>query len=342
VQHALALGPAIHSTPLIRALPVCVPGARVTTVASGFALEVLRGNPAIEQMSATPNPLTDLRCAVRAWRAAKLFAGEPYVALYPVANERTLLYVAGMFSGAHVRVGHAVLPELATASLPFDRSISLIGNNLQIIEALGHGSALREALSRDPELCEPQVFPSKADRVAAAELLTACGLDPAQPLAVFITQTSPTQRKSWRAERFQAVAEWLYARHGLQIVFAGTRSESAAIDEIRHGLSFPTANVAGRTSLLQLAALMGLADIAVTLDTGPMHLLRAMRVPMVVIAPAWSPAIEWLPLGNPRARILKNADLPTAPHDYIIDEVSVDEVKRGLDELLTIYPPRTR
>jgi len=127
----------------------------------------------------------------------------------------------------------------------------------------------------------------------------------------------------------------------MQIVFAGTASESLAIETLRAGLSFPTATVAGQTSLLELSAILGLADVALTLDTGPMHLARAMRLPMVIIAPAWSPAVEWLPLNNPRARILKNLDLPTAPDDYLIDEVTVPEVEQHLNELLQLYPPRT-
>jgi len=127
----------------------------------------------------------------------------------------------------------------------------------------------------------------------------------------------------------------------MQIVFAGTQAESPAIEALRSTLTQPTANVAGRTTLLQLAALFSLADIALTLDTGPMHLARAMRLPMVIIAPAWSPAIEWLPHDNPRARILKNLDLDEAPDGYIIDEVSVDDVHQNLRDLLTLYPPRT-
>jgi ADP-heptose:LPS heptosyltransferase len=127
----------------------------------------------------------------------------------------------------------------------------------------------------------------------------------------------------------------------MQIVFAGTSAESPAIDALRAGLTFPTASVAGQTSLLELSAILGLADIALTLDTGPMHLARAMRLPMVIIAPAWSPAVEWLPLNNPRARILKNLDLPTAPDDYLIDEVTVPEAEQHLKDLLQLYPPRT-
>ena len=126
----------------------------------------------------------------------------------------------------------------------------------------------------------------------------------------------------------------------MQIVFAGTAAESPAIEALRSGLSFPTATVAGQTSLLELSAILGLADIALTLDTGPMHLARAMRLPMVIIAPAWSPAVEWLPLNNPRARILKNLDLPTPPpDDYLIDEVTVPEVEQHLNELLPSTHP---
>jgi len=44
--------------------------------------------------------------------------------------------------------------------------------------------------------------------------------------------------------------------------------------------------------------------------------------------------VEWLPVGDPRFRILKNADMPVATPDYIIDEVSVEEVNTALMELM--------
>ena len=251
------------------------------------------------------------------------------------------MILSALLAGAPTRVGFTLLPELAAAHLHFDPRLSQIANNLRIIEVLGHGPALLDQLQSNPSLIEPQVFPS-ADAVATArQLLHEQGIDESKPIAVFITQTSPTQRKSWREDRFRAVAETLHRTHNMQIVFAGTASESPAIEALRAGLSFHTATVAGQTSLLELSAILGLADIALTLDTGPMHLARAMHLPMVIIAPAWSPAVEWLPLNNPRARILKNLDLPTAPDDYLIDEVTVPEVEQNLNELLTLYPPRT-
>jgi ADP-heptose:LPS heptosyltransferase len=341
LQYPLALGTAIHATPLIAAIQAAIPDARVSAAASGFAFEVLRNNPGLERLIPTPSPLRELLPAANALRKAKPFGRERYAVLLTTGNERSRITLAAMLSGAPTRVGFMLIPELASTYLSYDPRISQIANNLRIIEALGHGPAILQQLQSNPSLLEPQVFPSSDDTAAAHRLLTEQGIDEAKPLAVFITQTSPTQRKSWREDRFQAVAEIFHRDHGMQIVFVGTSAESPAIEALRVGLSFPTATVAGQTSLLELSAIMGLADIAVTLDTGPMHLARAMRLPMVIIAPAWSPAVEWLPLNNPRARILKNADLPSAPVDYLIDEVSVADVENQIRNLLTLYPPRT-
>ena len=104
------------------------------------------------------------------------------------------------------------------------------------------------------------------------------------------------------------------------------------------GFAFPTTSVAGKTSITQLAAVMSLCNVGLTLDTGPMHVGRAVGLPMVVIAPAWSPPLEWLPIEADRFRVLKNGDIPVAPVDYIIDEVSVDEVQSALQDFIQRYP----
>ena len=319
-----------------------LPGSRIVAGASGFGLGVLQGNPGLERMFAMPSPFEDLPGAVRTLRAERVFGGEPYAVLQTTGNGRSRVTLAAMLGGGHIRVGFSIHPEFSAAPLVFDPQQSQIANNLQILAALGHGEAFAGALGRDPALAEPRVYPSAEDFERARTLLREAGIALDRPLAVFITQTSPTQRKSWRPERFRSAGEMLSREYGAQIVFGGTAAEAPAIERLRSGMRATTANMAGKTSLLQMSALFGLADVALTLDTGPMHLARAMRLPMVVIAPAWSPPLEWLPLGNPRARILKNLDLPTAPEGYVIDEVSTEEAEQALRELLALYPSGSR
>ena len=332
LQHSTALGTAIHATPLIPALRAAVPACRIVVVASGFGVDVFRNNPGVDQLIETPSPLKDLRGAVRALRAQHPFRGSNYATLTSTGNERTKVLAQSVLSGFSQRVGFTVVPQMYRAPLEFDVTRSQIANNLSILEALGHTS----------RHFEPQIFFAPDDRIEAQEILAAEGVGPDQPVAIFTTQTSITQRKSWRAERFRAAADFLVQRYGAHIDFIGTAAESAAIDQLRGGLSYPTTSVAGKTTLPLLAALMSLATVGLTLDTGPMHIGRAVGLPMVIIAPAWSPPIEWLPLGDPCFRILKNADMPAATAGYIIDEVSVDEVNSELADLLAQarYPGR--
>lgn len=330
LQYPSALGTAIHATPLVPALRHAVPGCRIAVAAGGFGLNVFRLNPGIDHVIETPNPLHDFKGAVATLRRQKLFDGAPYITVTSTGNERTIVALQAVLSGAALRVGFTVTPELYRVPLTYNRSLSQIANNLRIVGALGHGS----------RHFEPEMFFGDQDLDDARTTLAHSGVQRGQPVVVFITQTSVTQRKGWRVERFRGVARFLTERYGAHILFVGTSAEAAAIDELRGGLDFPTTSVAGKTSLSQLAALMSLCNVGLTLDTGPMHIGRAVGLPMAIIAPAWSPPVEWLPVGNPRFRILKNADMLSAPPDYIIDEVTVEEVTEALADLIACYSVR--
>ena len=332
LQYPSALGTAVHATPLVEALRAAVPGCRIAVAANGMAVEIFRHHPGVEVVVETPNPLKDLKGAVGSLRRQNPFDGEVYATLTSTGNERTLIGLMSVLSGASVRVGFTVAPGLFRVGMGFDYERSQIANNLRIVDALGHVA----------QHFEPKVFYSAADMAFARACLEERGVDLTRPIAVLVTQTSVTQRKSWREERFRAVAEFLCERYGAQVVFVGTAGESARIDGLRAGLGFATASVAGVTNLTELTALLKLSDVAVTLDTGTMHLGRAVGLPMVIIAPAWSPPIEWLPLGDPRFVILKNLDMERAPEDYVIDEVSVAEVTGALERLLAQYPVGSR
>jgi ADP-heptose:LPS heptosyltransferase len=328
LQHATALGTAIHSTPLIPALRAAVPDAHIVVAASGFGLEVFRNNPGIDTLIEMPSPIRNRRA--HKVLARHLPAGS-FTTLTPTGNERTAIALAARFAKAGNLCGFTIAPELYRRPLRYDTALSQIANNLRLVEATGHAAAA---------LYEPQIFSSEEDRTYAQSLLD--GYDPRRPLVSFVTQTFIKQRKSWRPERLLAAAQFLIERFDAQIVFVGSESERATIEELRSEVQGTTWNVAGQTSISQLAAMLNLCDIGLTLDTGTMHVGRAVGLPMVIIAPAWSPPVEWLPLGNPRFTILKNLDLQAAPPNYVIDEVSVYEVTAALSDLLARYPPKPR
>ncbi len=322
LQYPAALGSAVHATPLVAALKAAVPGCRVTVLANGFAAEIFRGNPGVDRLVVTANPTGDLWGAMRDIRAA-LPRGVGYATLTTVFNERTSIGLAAVLAGAKSLVGYTLAPGLFRKVLVDDPALSLIAKNLKLVGALGHGDAGH---------FEPQVFFSAED-LAHARGLVGRFAEPERPLAVMVTQTSVTQRKGWRVERFGEVGRWLEGR-GMNVVLVGSKGEAGAVAGVVAAIGGGAMSVAGETNLGELAALLSLCRVGVTLDTGTMHIGRAVGLGMVIVAPAWSPVVEWLPVGDERFVILKNLEMERAAEGYVIDEVTVGEVVGGVESLL--------
>lgn len=95
------------------------------------------------------------------------------------------------------------------------------------------------------------------------------------------------------------------AEMGLQVVLTGSASEWELADTIAHKMKAPAVNLAGRTSLGALAALLSESQLLVCNDTGVSHLAAALRVPSVVVF-SGSDLQRWAPLDLVRHRALSH------------------------------------
>lgn len=100
--------------------------------------------------------------------------------------------------------------------------------------------------------------------------------------------------RSWPADRFAAVARTLIA-DGHPVVLTGSATERDRAAGIAELAGLPAAaNLAGRTDLATLAALVAGASLLVSVDTGAAHLASAYATPSVVLfGPA--PVERWGP-----------------------------------------------
>ncbi len=112
-----------------------------------------------------------------------------------------------------------------------------------------------------------------------------------EPYALLVPGGAPHRpEKRWPAARYRALAQWLGER-GTTPVLLGTAAEAPLTGQIADGLA-GTRDLAGQTSLLDLAALARTAAVAVGNDTGPMHLTAVAGCPSIVLyAAASDPAL---------------------------------------------------
>lgn len=114
------------------------------------------------------------------------------------------------------------------------------------------------------------------------------------PGAVVVHVGAAYGSRSWPAERFAVVARTL-AASGRRVVLTGSSAERDRADAVAAAAGLPdAANLAGRTGLAELAALVADAALVVTVDTGAAHLATAYATPSVVLfGPA--PVVRWGP-----------------------------------------------
>ena len=122
--------------------------------------------------------------------------------------------------------------------------------------------------------------------------------------------------KRWPAEKFIAATREIQHRTNCTWLVLGGRGDAAIANRIESAIpSPPTAilNLAGKTTLRELMALLKVCRVLLTNDSGPMHVAAALGTPVVVPFGSTSPELTGPGLpGDPRLRVLKS-DAPCSP-----------------------------
>jgi heptosyltransferase-2 len=122
--------------------------------------------------------------------------------------------------------------------------------------------------------------------------------------------------KRWPADRFIAAAREIQKQTNCVWLILGGKGDvetAARIESETHNSQLTTHNLAGKTSLRELMALLKSSRVLLTNDTGPMHVAAALGTPVVVPFGSTSPELTGPGLpGDPRHHLLKSG-APCSP-----------------------------
>ncbi len=152
-----------------------------------------------------------------------------------------------------------------------------------------------------------RIYLSPETEATAAQLLARHNL---KEFAVLAPGTM-WETKHWLPERFAETGRLLMQR-GLGIVLVGTPRDKDRC-RIVVDLCPGAVDLSGQTSVGELAAIIKRAKVAVTNDSGSMHLAVAMETPVVSVFGPTNP-VHIGPYGRPQAVV--RLDLPCSPCNY--------------------------
>jgi ADP-heptose:LPS heptosyltransferase len=289
------IGDIVLCSAFLRELRANLPDAWITLVVKKPLVDLVAACPYVNevlpydwQVSPYWGPIQLLVRALRLART-RLWRNRFDIALLPRWNTdyygaSQLLYVSG--AGRRVAYSAMVTARKADANRGYDRLFTdlltdreprhEVERNLQMIRVLG-------GTVRDDRL---EVWTRPQDDATVTELLRAEGITPGERL-VALGVSARHAKKVWPADNFLELGRWLHEKIGARLLVVGSQEDARAGQVLELALGRTVINLAGRTTLRELAALMRRVNLFVGNDSGPKHIAAAAGAPVVEIS--WHP-----------------------------------------------------
>ena len=321
------IGDLILTTPAITALRRNYPDAHITLAVSKECAELL---PAISNV----DRLLIARRNLRDVAMVSSVAGKKFDYCIDFSrNDRSAFLT--LLSGARRRVAsYRVREQSKTRARVYTdlvgvrvRDMHTIDYNLALLEPLGVRAA-----SSAPQLELPRAAIEKAEALRRDWKIT-------RPY-VILHPGSARPEKLWDAARWAEIIDHFGRDNEFDLVLTSGPAvhEQTHIAAITHQTRRKFIDLAGKTDLLTLAALVGHAQLLVTVDSAPVHFAAASRTPQVILFGPTNP-FHWRPMGSPAVILHGKSGMPATDFAPVrprfpMSEISTEAVINAMDSLL--------
>ena len=321
------IGDLILTTPAIAALRKHNPDAHITLAVSNECAELL---PAISNV----DHVLIARRNLRDFAMVSSVAGKRFdYCIDFTRNDRSAFLT--LLSGARKRVAsYRVREQSKTRARVYT---DLVGVRVRDMHTIDYNLALLEPLniraaSSPPKLDLPQTTREKADRLRRDWKIT-------RPY-VILHPGSARREKMWSPQRWAEVIRHFGENHESALVLTSGPSvdEQTHITEITKRTRQKFVNLSGKTDLLTLAALIGDAQLLMTVDSAPVHFAASTHTPQVILFGPTNP-FHWRPTDSPALILHGRSEAPVTEFAPVrprlpMSEISTEAVISAMDSLL--------
>ncbi|HEX3559611.1 MAG TPA: lipopolysaccharide heptosyltransferase II [Pyrinomonadaceae bacterium] len=281
VRGANWVGDAVMTVPALRALRRVFPRAHLTLATRAWAEGIFEDADFIDDLLVNKR---ETRGAGAVWGEAREWHARRFdlAVLFPNAFAPALV---AALARVPVRVGYAAQGRGLLLTHPLGvpdwrgrrHEAYYYLNIVKELEQLLHGS------SNEPGEPYVSLEVSGQRRDIARAMLREHGARLERPLVALCPGSTNSRAKRWPAESFAALADMLIEKACADVVLVGAGEEMDVSSEVARGMRGRPVVLTGKTDLAQTAAILSVADLLVTNDTGPAHVAAAAGCPVIVI-----------------------------------------------------------
>lgn len=322
------LGDAILATSAIGALRLAYPGTQIDVLTAGAGAAAFGLCPAIDQIITidkhafdSPTGLVDPRNAAHLLRLAVRLRRTRYDAVV-LLHHLTTRFGALKFdwlcraTGAPIRAGL----DNGRGAFLTHRAVDY-GFGAKPVH--DYGLDVVALIGVPGDVARPSIEVPGAGRSGVSRMRAEFQVKP-DYIVIHPSVGDYSPARNWNPHRFAEVARTLTARFDISVVLVGAPDASRAANEI--GDQAHVVDLTGKTSVAELAAILGGARLVIGADSGVAHLSAALDTPtLAIFGPsndrAWrpfgaQPVTIHMPQLPPGQVFTLRADLPCAPCFY--------------------------
>ena len=313
-------------TPALRALKHAYPESDLTLLLRPLVAGLMKTHPYVDTCIVDTKDRGRYRSLMGLIRQIGRAAFDVAVVLHPTSFRNALV---PFLARVPMRVGTNVNGRgmLLTASRKDDTSVHEVHRYLRVLQLL----------DIDTSLDSLEFWHTDIDREIIQDLLHAESVSSTDRLIALNLGTT-WRTKRWDIVNFAEVIEQIaHFAPDARIVLTGSSNELALVEALP--TSLPIINLVGKTSILQLGALLERCEVCLTCDSGPMHIAAAVGTPTVALFGPTDPG-RHKPYGAGHTVVEKPVECrpcykrtcqrQDAPH-LCMKEISIDEVVNALE-----------
>ena len=276
-----SLGDCLHALPVLNALRAAKPKAKISWLINSEYAEIIETHPGLDEVIRFNR--AHFRARNPGFEAVKeicRLGGELRGKKFDLVIDLQGLLRSGIMAaatGADIRVGLADARELAGLFYTHrvqlkDTDVHAVDRYMRCLEYLGI-----EGKERDFSLPVAAKASEEIEQMLAED-----GVKPNEKF-VLVVPGARWESKRWAIEKFAEVIDAIKEELSLRCVLAGTGAEGKICERLVGMCQAEPVNLAGRTSLRQLVALVKRSELVLGHDSGTIHLAVAMNRPLVCI-----------------------------------------------------------